>query len=381
MDRREFLDLSIKGISLASIASLNPFSVGSVLANDELPWEQETFKYSLGNFKLQSGEILKDAFLLVDVHGKLNSAKSNAIVYATCFAGSHGFNQMSYGTDRALDPTKYCIITPNMICSGHSSSPSNTASPQDGPRFPEITYYDNINAQYQLISDHFGIKNPLMYIGFSMGAQQTFHWGAIHGNKTGGIVPVCGTAKTTTQNWITLEGCKLALQADAAYNGGDYTSRPTIGLKAFSVNYTSSLFDKEGYEEGLHLNTFGGMPDTSAFLEFLTNFFSSIDANDLLGQLNTWQNGDIGKHELFGGDTNAALANIKCPALVMPSATDLSFPARNNIPEVAAMPNAELKVIQTKTGHFAGSLALALTTEEVITFTDNEIKKLLKSIG
>ena len=220
-----------------------------------------------------------------------------------------------------------------------------------------------------------------MYIGFSMGGQQTFHWGAIHGDKTGGIVPVCGTAKTTTQNWITLEGCKLALQADAAYNGGDYTSPPTIGLKAFSVNYTSSLFDKEGYEEGLHLNTFGGMPDTSAFLEFLTNFFSSIDANDLLGQLNTWQNGDIGKHELFGGDTNAALANIKCPALVMPSATDLSFPARNNIPEVAAMPNAELKVIQSKTGHFAGSLALALTTEEVITFTDNEIKKLLKSIG
>ena len=64
MDRREFLELSIKGISLASIASLNPFSVGSALANDELPWEQETFKYSLGNFKLQSGEILKDAFQL-----------------------------------------------------------------------------------------------------------------------------------------------------------------------------------------------------------------------------------------------------------------------------------------------------------------------------
>ena len=84
---------------------------------------------------------------------------------------------MAYGIDRALNPLKYCIITPNLFCSGHSSSPSNTAPTQDGPRFPSISYYDNINAQDKLISEYFGITNPLMYIGFSMGAQQAFHWG------------------------------------------------------------------------------------------------------------------------------------------------------------------------------------------------------------
>ena len=72
-----------------------------------------------------------------------------------------------------------------------------------------------------------------MYLGFSMGAQQAFHWGALHGEKTGGIIPLCGTAKTTTQNWITLEGCKLALQSDVNYNNGDYSSPPKKGLKAF----------------------------------------------------------------------------------------------------------------------------------------------------
>ena len=54
------------------------------------------------------------------------------------------------------------------------------------------------------------------------------------------------TAKTTTQNWITLEGCKLALQSDFNYNNGDYSSPPKKGLKAFSRNYTSTLFDKDG---------------------------------------------------------------------------------------------------------------------------------------
>ena len=53
--------------------------------------KHETFTFKLGDFKLQSGEILNDAFLIVDVQGELNSAKSNAIIFATCFGGDHNF--------------------------------------------------------------------------------------------------------------------------------------------------------------------------------------------------------------------------------------------------------------------------------------------------
>ena len=380
MNRRKFIEYSIKTIALASVPVINFFPKVNISEDEKkLPWSSNTFKFPLENFKLQSGEILKNAFLLVDVNGVLNQSKSNAIIFATCFAGSHKFNQMAYGINRALNPLKYCIITPNLFCSGYSSSPSNTISPQDGPRFPSVTYYDNINAQDKLISEHFGITNPLMYLGFSMGAQQAFHWGALHGEKTGGIIPLCGTAKTTTQNWITLEGCKLALQSDVNYDNGNYSSPPKKGLKAFSRNYTSTLFDKEGYEEGLHLNLFDGFEDTESYLNFMDSFFGSIDANDLLGMLNTWQMGDIGKHEKFN-NTKEALANINCPALVMPSSTDLSFPARNNIPEVKGMPNAELKVINTKYGHLAGGMSTTLTSREDVTFIDKNIREFLKKI-
>ena len=380
MNRRKFIEYSIKTIALASLPVINFFpKVNLSEDKKKLPWNSSTFKFPLENFKLQSGEILKNAFLLVDVNGELNQSKSNAIIFATCFAGSHKFNQMAYGINRALNPLKYCIITPNLFCSGYSSSPSNTNSPQDGARFPSVTYYDNINAQDKLISEHFGITNPLMYLGFSMGAQQAFHWGALHGEKTGGIIPLCGTAKTTTQNWITLEGCKLALQSDVNYDNGNYSSPPKKGLKAFSRNYTSTLFDKEGYEEGLHLNLFDGFEDTESYLNFMDSFFGGIDANDLLGMLNTWQMGDIGKHEKFN-NTKEALANINCPALVMPSSTDLSFPARNNIPEVKGMPNAELKVINTKHGHLAGGMSTTLTSQEDVAFIDKNIREFLKKI-
>ena len=109
-------------------------------------------------------------------------------------------------------------------------------------------------------------------------------------------------------------------------------------------------------------------------------FFGSIDANDLLGMLNTWQIGDVGKHEKFRNNTKEALANIKCPALVMPSSSDLSFPARNNIPEVKEMPNAELRVINTKYGHLAGGMSTALTSQEDVIFIDRNIKEFLKKI-
>ena len=381
MKRRKFIEYSAKAIFLASLLSINLLAKVNLSEDKKkLPWSNKTFKFPLENFELQSGEILKNAYLLVDINGELNPSKSNAIIFATCFAGSHKFNQMAYGIDRALNPLKYCIITPNLFCSGYSSSPSNTVSPQYGPRFPSITYYDNINAQDKLISEYFGITNPLMYIGFSMGAQQAFHWGALHGDKTGGIIPLCGTAKTTIQNWITLEGCKLALQSDANFNNGDYILPPKKGLKAFSRNYTSTLFDKEGYEQGLHLNLFDGFENTESYLNFMDGFFGSIDANDLLGMLNTWQMGDIGKHEKFRNNTKEALSNIKCPALVMPSATDLSFPARNNISEVKEMPNAELKVINTKHGHLAGGMSTALSSLEDVTFIDKNIREFLKKI-
>ena len=170
------------------------------------------------------------------------------------------------------------------------------------------------------------------------------------------------------------------MQSDVNYYNGDYISPPEKDLKAFSRNYTSTLFDKQGYEEGLHLSLFDGFENTESYLNYMDGFFSSIDANDLLGMLNTWQMGDIGKHEKFSNNTKEALANINCPALVMPSSTDLSFPARNNIPEVKVMPNAELRIINTKYGHLAGGMSTALTSQEDVIFIDKKIREFLKKI-
>jgi len=95
----------------------------------------ETF--DLGDIKLLSGETLKSAKLTYKTYGVLNKNSSNVIVLPTFYTGTHKRNEGFFGSGRAINPNKYFIISIDMFGNGLSSSPSNSLSPQDGPRFPE----------------------------------------------------------------------------------------------------------------------------------------------------------------------------------------------------------------------------------------------------
>src|SRR5215469_11859564 len=81
--------------------------------------------------------------------------------------------------DRAWQPveTKYFIIV-NKFGNGLSSSPSNTP-PFDRGRYPLFTTTDNVRVQQRLLAEVFGIERVALVYGFSMGAQQAFHWAAL----------------------------------------------------------------------------------------------------------------------------------------------------------------------------------------------------------
>jgi homoserine O-acetyltransferase len=111
------------------------------------------------------------------------------------------------------------------------------------------------------------------------------------------------------------------------------------------------------------------------FLEFFHGIFARHDANDLLGMLNTWQLADVGKHKNFGGDWRKALSSIVCPAIVLPSKTDLYFPPEDNEIEVEMMRDAELRIIPSIYGHGAGYPGLG--SPEDAAFIDNALRELL----
>jgi homoserine O-acetyltransferase/O-succinyltransferase len=330
--------------------------------------------FELGDFALQQGATLRKAKLAYKTYGTLNADKSNVIVYPTWYSGQHYDNEWLIGEGMALDPQKYFIIIPNMIGNGLSTSPSNTPQPYNKSRFPNVTFYDNVRAQHQLVTQKFGIEKIALVVGWSMGAGQTYQWGVSYPEMVERILPFCGSAKTSLHNIVFLEGVKAALQADAAWKGGWYDEPPTTGLRAVGRVYAGWGLSQAYYREKVYLKE--GYSSLEDFLvEFWEGFFLKKDANNLLTMLWTWQNGNIGNTPGFDGSFEKALGAIKAKAIVMPAEMDLYFPPEDNEYEVKFMPNAEFCVLKSVWGHFAGGGVNPVDTQ----FIDENLKELLAS--
>ncbi|HEY9620316.1 MAG TPA: alpha/beta fold hydrolase [Crinalium sp.] len=308
--------------------------------------------FELGDVVLQSGQVLPSAKLAYATYGKLNAYKDNAIVFPTHYGGTHRSNAALIGSGGPLDSDQYFIIVPNLFGNGVSSSPSNTPAPYDGPNFPRVTLYDNVGCQHRLITEKFGIEQLALVLGWSMGAQQAYHWATLYPEQVGRILPYCGSAKTSVHNWVFLEGIKAALTADETWQAGHYKTPPVRGLKAFGRVYAGWAYSQAFYREGLYREL--GFDSAAALLTWWEEDHVDWDANDLLAMLWSWQHADISDNPIYQGDFERALRSLTSKAIVMPSETDLYFPPEDNAIEVSLMPNAELRIIPSIWGHCAG---------------------------
>jgi homoserine O-acetyltransferase/O-succinyltransferase len=340
---------------------------------DEFVQDYETF--DLGDVVLQGGATLRDAKLAYKTYGELNADKTNAIVYPTWYSGRHWDNEWLIGEGMALDPAKYFIIVPNMLGNGLSSSPSNTPPPYDKARFPNVTFYDQVQTQHKLVTEKFGIETLALVTGWSMGAGQTYQWAVSFPEMVQRACPFCGSSKTSEHNIVFLEGVKAALTADDAFKGGWYDEKPVKGLRAAARVYAGWGFSQAFYWDRVYTEM--GYSDLEDFLvAFWEGFFlDRRDPNNLLTMLWTWQKGDIGATPGFDGDHVKALKAIKAKTIALPAQKDLYFPPEDEEYAVSHMSNAELRVIPGVWGHFAGGGANPVD----IKYIDDVLKELLAS--
>ncbi len=305
--------------------------------------------FELGDLALHKGGVLPGARILWKSHGTLNAARDNVVLYPTSYGAQHPDLEWLIGPDGILDPTRWFILIPNMFANGLSSSPSNTA-----PWPALVTAWDNVRAQHRLLREVFGVDRLHAVYGWSMGAQQAYHWAAAFPDAVQRIVVNCGSARTAVHNRVFLQSQMAVLEAAPEYDGaGQFSAQPMAALRAFGRVYASWALSQDFYRANLHLTALGA-PDLATFLR--TDWeerFARRPAADLLAQLRTWDAGDISD----GGDLPAALAAIRAKVLLMPSETDLYFRVADNAAELPHLRHGRLLPIPSIWGHRAGNPA------------------------
>lgn len=327
--------------------------------------------YDLGPVRLQDGIALPAVKIAYQTYGTLNAAKDNAILFPTWYSGQHPDVAWVIGPQWALDPARYFIVVVNIFGNGMSASPSNQPPPFDRSRFPRFTILDNVLLQRRLLTERFGIDVLRAVIGRSMGAQLAFQWGAIFSDKVERILPLAGSARTSPHNFVFLQNVRMAITSDPAWQKGEYTAQPAVGLTRMRLVFDSWGLSQTWYRRGLYQQQ--GYATAADFLN-RTVVAPPRDANDFLAQVRTWEHADISDNETYHKDFRAALRAIKARAIVMPSRTDLYFPPEDSEFEVSHMPNAELRVLESIWGHRAAAPG---TDPHDIAFFDAAIRDLL----
>ncbi|KAF7315095.1 AB hydrolase-1 domain-containing protein [Mycena indigotica] len=304
--------------------------------------------------------------------------KNPAVFIPSCYSGKLG-NTLTFlylPSDDGVPPVLqnfFCVIC-GLLGGSESSSPSNVPEAIHGPRFPKLTYEDNIRLQHALCLS-LGITKLHAYIGFSMGGQQAYHMATIFPDFVDHIVVLAGSARTSWHNYSFLEGPKAALVNSVDFLDGDYQTPATRGTRAFSRVYATWALSQAWFRARSWETL--GYADLEEYLRVAwEGGQGKWDAHDLLAMIHTWQGGDISK---FGpdehkGNLEKALARITAKALIMPSRTDFYFPPEDSEEEVKHLKHGQLRVIESIWGHFAGGGG---GTKEDNEYIKNEVKRFL----
>ena len=186
--------------------------------------------YKMGDFKLESGEVIKDFAISYVTHGTLNAKKSNAILMVTAISGNHHRLDFMIGPGKALDTNKHFIICTDAIGNGLTTSPSNSTI-QPRMQFPKFQIRDMVVSQHRLITEHLGINRVITVIGPSMGGMQALQWGVSYPDFMDSLVSLVPLAKTPAWSVVVMEASRKAIMLDPAWNQGNYTSPPEQGIR------------------------------------------------------------------------------------------------------------------------------------------------------
>ncbi|MGE5095117.1 MAG: alpha/beta fold hydrolase [Betaproteobacteria bacterium] len=280
--------------------------------------------YALGDFRLESGEVIKDFSISYVTHGTLNAGKTNAILMVTAIGGNHHRIDYLIGPGRALDPSKYFIICTDAIGNGLTTSPSNSKA-QAKMQFPRFNIRDMVNSQQRLVAEKLGITKLVTVIGASMGGMQALQWGVSYPDMMQSLVPIIPLGRTPAWTTGILEMLRQSIMTDARWKGGNYAANepPEQGMRLWAGWLSGVIVRTPIYQESQYPSNM----DAIAYLKGVQDGgWKRMDAVDWIYQSWAYDQHNVGNTRGFNGDYHRALGAIKAKTLILAGSTDLLNP-------------------------------------------------------
>lgn len=271
---------------------------------------QEQKFAQLGDFKLESGEVLRDCRIGYRTFGTINADKSNVILFPTWASGTTEQLASNFGPGRLVDTSKYYVVAVDALSNGVSSSPSNSAR-QPRMKFPRVTVRDMVGTQHELLTRVLGINHLKAVMGVSMGGMQTFQWMVAYPDFMDVAIPIVGSPRLAPYDLLDWQTQIDAIMNDAAWHGGDYTQEPARAAEyefGGLVLTTPEEFNRRMTREKV-LSEIGHAKTVHGF-----------DANDKIRQDQAMMALDVSAP--FGGSMERAAAAVKARVLVVVATQD-----------------------------------------------------------
>jgi homoserine O-acetyltransferase len=299
---------------------------------------------SLGDLKLDSGEVLRNCRIGYRTFGSLNAAKSNAVLFPTWFSGRSDDLAQFMVADGLVDPGRYFAIAVDALGDGVSSSPSNSAE-QPRMRFPKFTIRDMVTAEYRLVKEVLGIPHLHAVLGVSMGGMQTFQWVVWYPDFMDLAVPIVGSPRLTSTDLLLWTSEADGITESAGWNDGNYQHAPP--LHAVGEMQAFALTTPAYRARSTPPNEF------PAFLKGIDNApLGRMDANDYLRQLEAMMALDAAAP--FGESLARAAHAVKAKMLIVVAKQDHMV---NPTPAIAFAASIDAPTIQLESdcGHLSPS--------------------------
>lgn len=331
---------------------------------------------------LECGVTLPEFTLAFETYGKLNAAKSNALLICHALSGDQhaaGYHNMQerkpgwwetcIGPGKPFDTNEFFIVCPNNLGGCKGSTGPNTVNPETGKyyanQFPIVTVKDWVKSQ-RMLARMLGINRWAAVIGGSLGGMQAMQWAIDFPDQIEHALLIAAAPKLSAQNIAFNEIARQAIISDPAFRDGNFydASVPRKGLMlARMLGHVTYLSDDQMREKfGRELKQ--AQPSFSFDVEFQVesylryqgeSFVDRFDANTYLRMTKVLDYFDPALD--FGGDLTAALAGTRARFLVISFTTDWRFASARSQEIVKALVQAERPVsyceITSQQGHDA----------------------------